>query len=202
MRANRDPDRSLVRQIEYLRSTAKPHYRPTLRTAITSSISLRASATGTFPATWRNTVISAAVSPTIVVARTQSARCQLEHFAKGYCSTKCLPLEQLACVPEILGGLIKIAAMQSHWKIALKYANEQTTLCNIWHIHLRYVALYAASCGMTLIYAVLFFACLVGVCALVLIGDKVRSVYIGWLGSTDLILDEPIERLVFISNRY
>jgi hypothetical protein len=47
---------------------------------------------------------------------------------------------------------------------------------------------------MTLIYAVLFFACLVGVCALVLIGDKVRSVYIDWLGSTDLIRDEPTER--------
>jgi hypothetical protein len=47
---------------------------------------------------------------------------------------------------------------------------------------------------MTLIYAVLFFACLVNVCALVLIGDRVRSVYIDWLGSTDLIRDEPTER--------
>jgi hypothetical protein len=45
-----------------------------------------------------------------------------------------------------------------------------------------------------LIYAELFFACLVGVCALVVIGDKLRSVYIDWLGSTDLVRDEPTER--------
>jgi hypothetical protein len=47
---------------------------------------------------------------------------------------------------------------------------------------------------MSLFYVTLFMACLTGVCAVVVIGDKLRSVYIDWLGSTDLIRDEPTER--------
>jgi hypothetical protein len=44
----------------------------------------------------------------------QSARRHLEHFAQGYRFAECLPLEQLARVPEISGGLIVVASMQSH----------------------------------------------------------------------------------------
>jgi hypothetical protein len=56
------------------------------------------------------------------------------------------------------------------------------------------VPLFPAFGAGMLIYAELFFACLVGVCAFVVIGDKLRSVYIDWLGSTDLMRDEPTER--------
>ena len=50
-----------------------------------------------------------------MIARTQSARCHLEYLAKGYGSTKRLPLEQLTGVLETSGSLIIVASMQSHW---------------------------------------------------------------------------------------
>jgi hypothetical protein len=45
---------------------------------------------------------------------------------------------------------------------------------------------------MYVFYVALFLACLTGVCALVVIGDKLRRIYIDWLASTDICTsDEP-----------
>jgi hypothetical protein len=70
-------------------------YRPTrsLRAAIAFRISVRASVMGTFSATWRSTVISAAASPTYVSPRAQSTHRQLKHFANGYRLAERLPFE-------------------------------------------------------------------------------------------------------------
>jgi hypothetical protein len=68
----------------------------------------------------------------------------------------------------------------THGDIKVKCASRQTTRCNIWQARARYVALFPASCAVTLFYVVLFLACLAGVCALVLIGDKLRRVYLDW----------------------
>jgi hypothetical protein len=43
---------------------------------------------------------------------------------------------------------------------------------------------------MTLFYAMLFLACLAGVCALVLIGDMLRRVYIDWRERRGIIRNE------------
>jgi hypothetical protein len=53
---------------------------------------------------------------------------------------------------------------------------------------------------MTLIYAALFFACLVGVCVLVLIGDLLRRAYIQWLGCADICIRDEAERHVYIES--
>ena len=55
---------------------------------------------------------------------------------------------------------------------------------------LSYVTLFPASCAVTLFYAMLFLACLAGVCALVLIGDKLRRGYIDWCEGRDIIRNE------------
>jgi hypothetical protein len=55
----------------------------------------------------------------------------------------------------------------------------------------RYVTLSPASCAVTLFYAMLFLACLDGVCALVLIGDRLRRVYIDWYESAVLFAMSP-----------
>jgi hypothetical protein len=55
----------------------------------------------------------------------------------------------------------------------------------------RYVTLSPASCAVTLFYAMLFLACLDGVCALVLIGDRLRRVYIDWYERRGTIRNEP-----------
>jgi hypothetical protein len=39
---------------------------------------------------------------------------------------------------------------------------------------------------MYVFYVALFLACLTGVCAFVMIGDKLRRMYIEWLASTDI----------------
>jgi hypothetical protein len=39
---------------------------------------------------------------------------------------------------------------------------------------------------MSVFYVALFLACLTGVCALVMIGDKLRRMYVDWLASTDI----------------
>jgi len=38
---------------------------------------------------------------------------------------------------------------------------------------------------MSVFYVALFLACLTGVCTFVVIGDKLRRMYIDWLASTD-----------------
>jgi len=55
--------------------------------------------------------------PDVVIARTQAAHRHLEHFAEGHRFAERLPLEQLAGVPEISGGLTVIASMKSNLKI-------------------------------------------------------------------------------------
>jgi hypothetical protein len=48
---------------------------------------------------------------------------------------------------------------------------------------------------MFVFYSALFVACLTGVCTFVVIGDKLRRIYIDWLGSADLLTrDEPARR--------
>jgi hypothetical protein len=67
----------------------------------------------------------------------------------------------------------------------------QTTRCSIRQAQRRYVALFPASCAVTLFYVALFVACLTGVCALVVIGDKLGRVYVDWRKRGDSFRNEP-----------
>jgi hypothetical protein len=46
--------------------------------------------------------------------------------------------------------------------------------------------IWQVAIDMSLFYVALFLACLTGVCALVMIGDKLRRMYVDWLASTDI----------------
>jgi hypothetical protein len=52
------------------------------------------------------------------------------------------------------------------------------------------VPLYSEYRAVTLFYTMLFLACLGGVCAIVLIGDKLRGVYVDWRDSSDIVRRE------------
>ncbi len=45
---------------------------------------------------------------------------------------------------------------------------------------------------MLVLYAALFLACLVGVCWVVVIADKLHRIYIEWLGSADIFTHDEL----------